>query len=65
MPYKEKDAQCVSKKLHIGNDFVTIVYDDSKHGYNFGTIKVKRSSNIIFYTILCDTLAVFKIEIIF
>jgi hypothetical protein len=40
MPNKEKDPNCHSKKLHIGNDFVTIVYNDSKTTYNMGTIKV-------------------------
>jgi len=39
MPNKETDKQCISKKLHIGNDFITIIYDDSKHGYTYGTIK--------------------------
>ena len=34
------DPQCSCKKLHIGNDFVTIVYNDSGSKYNFGTIKV-------------------------
>lgn len=40
MPNKVKDPNCHSKKLHIGNDFVTIVYNDSKSVYNMGTIKV-------------------------
>jgi hypothetical protein len=40
MPNKEKDPNCHSKKLHIGNDFVTIVYNDSKSAYKMGTIKV-------------------------
>ena len=39
MPNKETDHQFISKKLHIGNNFVTIVYDESKRGYQFGTIK--------------------------
>ncbi|XP_028417409.1 tuberin-like [Dendronephthya gigantea] len=39
MPNKENDPNCHSKKLHIGNDFVTIVYNDSKTSYNMGTIK--------------------------
>ena len=43
MPNKDNDNQCISKKRHIGNDFVTIIYDDSKHGYKFGTIKVEFS----------------------
>lgn len=39
MPNKENDVRCVSKKMHIGNNFVTVIYDDTKHGYKFGTIK--------------------------
>ncbi len=34
------DPKCSCKKLHIGNDFVTIVYNDSGSKYKFGTIKV-------------------------
>ena len=40
MPNKEKDSACRSKKMHIGNDFVTIVYDDSDTGYQCETITV-------------------------
>ena len=40
MPSKQSDPACYSKKLHIGNNFVTIVYNDSKKPYQFGTIKV-------------------------
>lgn len=29
MPTKESDPECRQKKLHIGNDYVTIVYNDS------------------------------------
>uniref|UniRef100_T2MFF0 Tuberin n=1 Tax=Hydra vulgaris TaxID=6087 RepID=T2MFF0_HYDVU len=43
MPNKERDSQCYSKKLHIGNNFVTIIYDESKFGYTFGTIKGQMS----------------------
>ena len=42
MPNKENDPNCHSKKLHIGNDFVTIVYNESKTAYKMGTIKVWR-----------------------
>lgn len=34
------DPSCSNKKRHIGNDFVTIVYNDSGSEYKFGTIKV-------------------------
>ena len=40
MPNKESDPKCNAKKLHIGNDFVSIVYNDSKQPYQLGTIKV-------------------------
>ena len=35
------DPSCSNKKLHIGNDFVTIMYNDSGVEYKFGTIKVR------------------------
>ncbi|RDD40630.1 Tuberin [Trichoplax sp. H2] len=38
MPNKETDSSCRGKKMHIGNDFVTIVYDDSDAGYQFETV---------------------------
>ena len=40
MPTKEKDKKCNAKKLHIGNDYVTIVYNESGTDYKIGTIKV-------------------------
>ena len=40
MPCKESDPKCTAKKLHIGNDNVTIVYNDSEEDYKIGTIKV-------------------------
>lgn len=39
MPYKESDPSCNNKKLHIGNNFVTIVYNESGEEYNISTIK--------------------------
>jgi len=39
MPTRESDPGCNSKKMHIGNDFVTIVYNDSQQTVKFGTIK--------------------------
>ena len=41
MPTRESDPGCNSKKLHIGNDFVTIVYNDSQQTVKFGRIKVR------------------------
>ena len=40
MPTREKDPKCNAKKLHIGNDYVTIVYNESGAEYKIGTIKV-------------------------
>ncbi|KAJ8037419.1 Tuberin [Holothuria leucospilota] len=39
MPNKESDPNCTAKKLHIGNDFVSIVYNESGQKYKLGTIK--------------------------
>lgn len=39
MPNKESDPNCNAKKLHIGNDYVTIVYNDSGEDYKIGAIK--------------------------
>ncbi|CAH1794876.1 unnamed protein product [Owenia fusiformis] len=39
MPRKDSDTKCVGKKLHIGNDYVTIVYNNSQESYQIGTIK--------------------------
>ncbi|XP_002740570.2 tuberin-like [Saccoglossus kowalevskii] len=39
MPNRSSDPNCNEKKLHIGNDFVTIIYNDSNQQYQLGTIK--------------------------
>ncbi|KAK6169153.1 hypothetical protein SNE40_020258 [Patella caerulea] len=39
MPNKNSDPNCNSKKRHIGNDYVTIIYNDSHDDYKIGTIK--------------------------
>ncbi|XP_061175149.1 tuberin-like isoform X1 [Saccostrea echinata] len=39
MPNRESDPNCNAKKLHIGNDYVTIVYNDSNDDYKIGVIK--------------------------
>ncbi|KAK9888340.1 hypothetical protein WA026_000595 [Henosepilachna vigintioctopunctata] len=39
MPNKESDPNCNAKKLHIGNDNVTIVYNESDEEYNITTIR--------------------------
>ncbi|CDH55685.1 gtpase activating protein [Lichtheimia corymbifera JMRC:FSU:9682] len=33
-----RDPRCSNKKRHIGNDFVTVVYNDSGHEYAFDTL---------------------------
>ncbi|CAG8624121.1 1041_t:CDS:2 [Paraglomus brasilianum] len=44
----ENDPQCSSKKRHIGNNYVTIVYNDSDLDYAFNTIPSQVNSiNII------------------
>lgn len=39
MPNKEHDRNCNEKKKNIGNDFVSIVYNESGEEYNINTIK--------------------------
>lgn len=41
MPIKESDPACNNKKLHIGNNYVTIVYNDSGEDYSIGTLTVR------------------------
>lgn len=40
MPNNPNDPKGNSKKRHIGNNFVTIVYNDSGEEYNFQTVRV-------------------------
>jgi len=40
MPCHPNDTNFTEKKKHIGNDNVTIVYNDSGEEYRMGTIKV-------------------------
>lgn len=39
MPTLESDPNCNEKKKYIGNDFATIVYNESGEDYNLNTIK--------------------------
>lgn len=39
MPTTSADPNCRQKKLHIGNDFVCIIYNDSQSDFDLGTIK--------------------------
>lgn len=40
MPCSPKDPNCNEKRKYIGNDFVSIVYNDSGADFNIHTIKV-------------------------
>lgn len=40
MPTTDSDAKCNNKKKNIGNDFVTIVYNESGREYDIQTVKV-------------------------
>lgn len=40
LPTLPSNINCSNKKLHIGNDFVTIIYNESKNSLEFGLIKV-------------------------
>ncbi|KAL5291508.1 TSC2 family protein [Megaselia abdita] len=39
MPTKESDPKCNEKKKHIGNDYVSIVYNESGEEYSMSTIR--------------------------
>jgi hypothetical protein len=41
MPTKETDPSCNGKKLHIGNDDVIIVYNESGEEYDIQTVRVR------------------------
>ncbi|XP_015113598.1 tuberin [Diachasma alloeum] len=39
MPTKSSDPKCTSKKQHIGNNYVSVVYNESGEQYNIQTVK--------------------------
>jgi len=45
MPTKASDPKCTSKKTHIGNNYVTLVYNESDEPYNIQTVKVRIKLN--------------------
>lgn len=47
MPTTDSDAKCNNKKKNIGNDFVTIVYNESGREYDIQTVKVSRDIILI------------------
>lgn len=44
MPNKDNDLNCNNKKKHIGNDWITVVYNESGEEYDLNTIKVDTST---------------------
>lgn len=50
MPTTESDTKCTNKKRNIGNDFVTIVYNESGQEYDIQTVKVC----IYKFTFMCN-----------
>lgn len=56
MPIKENDSNCNNKKMHIGNNYVTIVYNESGEEYNINTIKVKTDQSLTVLTIFQSVL---------
>jgi len=40
----ESDAKCNNKKKNIGNDFVTIVYNESGQEYDIQTVKIRHTN---------------------
>lgn len=41
-PTLESDPNCNEKKKYIGNDYASIVYNESGEDYSLNTIKVSR-----------------------
>ena len=48
MPNKGSDPNGNAKKLHIGNDYVTVVYNDSGEEYKIGVMKVSSCKCLIY-----------------
>lgn len=46
MPTKDVDKHRCDKKRHLGNDFVSIVYNDSGEDFKLGTIKVSEGLSV-------------------
>ncbi|KAL1116002.1 hypothetical protein AAG570_005497 [Ranatra chinensis] len=47
MPNLANDPKATNKKLHIGNNFVAIVYNDSGEEYNFQTLKAQFNYGVV------------------
>jgi tuberous sclerosis protein 2 len=60
MPNREGDEQFSSKKLHIGNDFVRVVWNDSGKPYRFDTLATQfQYVNIVIEPHSVGTMAAF------
>lgn len=49
MPTTAADPTCNEKRKYIGNDYVSIVYNDSGEDFSIHTIKVLRGGNADLY----------------
>lgn len=47
MPTKDKDPSCTDKKRHIGNNYVTIVFNESGEDFSIQTIKVNICNDFV------------------
>ena len=54
MPCHSHDPNFIEKKKHIGNDYVTIVYDDSGENYRMGIIKVSQINQCLTLILICE-----------
>ena len=58
-PTLESDPNCNEKKKYIGNDFATIVYNESGEDYNLNTIKVIDTATTVCYKLISDLILVY------
>ncbi|XP_071526616.1 tuberin-like isoform X3 [Panulirus ornatus] len=47
IPTKDSDPNCIGKKRHIGNNYVTIVYNESNRPYSIGTVKGQFNHTVV------------------
>ena len=47
MPNRENDPKCASKKRHIGNNYVTIVYNESGRPYKIDTLSGQFNHSVV------------------
>ncbi|CDW53210.1 tuberin [Trichuris trichiura] len=59
MPNRVGDPSCAQKKLHIGNNYVCIVFNEGNYDYSIGTISGQFSSvAIVVRPVDCSTLLI-------